>query len=55
MHIPENYLSPSTCAVMTAAMLGMGVFDQQSKNGDTESENAASWYWCSVFISWNDV
>lgn len=21
MHIPENYLSPSTCAVMTAAML----------------------------------
>lgn len=23
MHIPENYLSPSTCAVMTAAMLPM--------------------------------
>lgn len=21
MHIPENYLSPSTCAVMTVAML----------------------------------
>ena len=21
MHIPENYLSPSTCAVMTAAMV----------------------------------
>lgn len=56
MHIPENYLSPSTCAVMTAAMLpAWGVFDQQSKNGDTESENAASWYRCGVLISWNDV
>ena len=25
MHIPENYLSPSTCAVMTAAVFTLAV------------------------------
>ena len=26
MHIPENYLSPSTCAVMAAAMVSVWTY-----------------------------
>lgn len=56
MHIPENYLSPSTCTVMTAAMLPVwGYSIHKIKNRDTEIKDAASWYWGSLFISGNDV
>ena len=54
MHIPENYLSPSTCAVMTAAMLPVWGYSIH-KNRDTEIKDAASWYWGSLFIPGNDV
>ena len=29
MHIPENYLSPSTCAVMTAAMVPVWTYSMK--------------------------
>ena len=49
MHIPENYLSPSTCAVMTAAMLPVWGYSIH------KIKDAASWYWGSLFIPGNDV
>ena len=56
MHIPDNYLSPSTCAVMGA--VNGSCMDCSSKKGQKRSnkgKNAVTWYWCCFFISVDDV
>ena len=44
MHIPENYLSPSTCAVMTAAMLPVwGYSINKIRTEIPKAKDAACW------------
>ena len=56
MHIPDNYLSPSTCAVMGAAMVPVWTMAvKKSKERNTERKDTSSWYWRSFLIFTYDV
>ena len=56
MHIPENYLSPSTCAVMTAAMLPVwGYSIHKIKTEIPKSKMPLLGIGAAFFISGNDV
>ena len=56
MHIPENYLSPSICAVMTAAMLPVwGYSIHKIKTEIPKSKMPLLGIGGSLFISGNDV
>ncbi|MGA2545440.1 MAG: cobalt transporter CbiM [Rectinemataceae bacterium] len=39
MHIPDNYLSPATCAVMGAAMVPVWIFSVKKVKGEIEKAN----------------
>jgi cobalt/nickel transport system permease protein len=39
MHIPDNYLSPATCAVMTAAMIPVWALSVKKVKGEIEKAN----------------
>ena len=56
MHIPENYLSPSTCTVMTAAMLPVwGYSIHKIKTEIPKSKMPLLGIGGSLFIPGNDV
>lgn len=55
MHIPENYLSPSTCAVMTAAMLPVWTYSIKKVKAEIPKVKMPLLGIGALFFSWNDV
>ncbi len=56
MHIPENYLSPSTCAVMAAAMVSVWTYSvKKVKEEIPKVKMPLLGIGAAFSFSWNDV